>query len=349
MVNAAGLSTCSFCGGDFGTAPAQQVTAQHIGVELKDGTVEVVFPGGTPYPTEWHWVDSLEVPGDNSGSLRFHLWEGPHLGSAQRNEFCGGFVHSRTDGVRGVVPLALQVRLDANRTVEVKYRIGSGDWHGAALRRSLVSAAVGRKANELHARYTEFLRQWKHAVTAAERDALTEVKADLEALGKGETVGRSLDGLLDSARDTLELCAQARDTGARATIAAQGGRGLLPPSLLEDLRNAAEAVKEARTAMDVDAMRTAAERADALWTGLDRAVRTSILTIRFAEQDAYPTTLRKEVLAARDTLRDAVEHGDQAAQDAQLVRLVRLGEQGRGQFAEVSIPSTTGSVLPSRR
>ena len=49
-------------------------------------------------------------------------------------------------------------------------------------------------------------------------------------------MGRSLDGLLDSARDTLDLCAQARDTGARATIAAQGGRGLLPAPLLEELR-----------------------------------------------------------------------------------------------------------------
>ncbi|MGW1092541.1 Hsp70 family protein [Streptomyces sp. NPDC002596] len=348
MVNAAGLSACSFCGGDFDTALPQQVTAQHIGVELADGTVEVLFPGGTPYPTEWHRVGDLKVPGAGGGSVRFQLWEGPHLRSAQRNEFCGGFVHKRADGFRGDVPLDLQVRLDADRTIALKYRFDSGDWHGARLRRIIVSAAVGRKAAELHARYTDFLATWAGEVTHAERDALTEVMRDLEALAKGETVGRSLDGLLDSARDTLELCAQARNASARATIAARDGRGLLPPPVLEELREAAEAVGGARRAMDADAMRAATERAEELWSGLDPAVRTSILTIRLAEQDSYPAILRKEVLAARDALRSAVERGDQSAQDTQLVRLGRLAEQGRGQFAEVSLPSA-GSVLPSRR
>ncbi|WP_051858041.1 Hsp70 family protein [Streptomyces cellulosae] len=348
MVNAAGLSACSFCGGDFGTAVAEQVTAQHIGLELTDGTVEVLFPGGTHYPTEWHRVDTLAVRDASGGSVQFNVWEGPHLRSAQRNEFCGGFVHERTDGHRGDVPLTLQVRLDADRTIDLKYRVGSGEWHGARLRRSMVSAAVGRKAAELHARYTDFLDTWGPEVTRAERDALTEAMADLAALGKGETVGRSLDGLLDSARDTLELCTRARHASARATVAARGGRGLLPPPLLEELRDASEAVMDARRAMDADAMRAATERAEDLWTGLDPAVRTSILTIRLAEQDSYPVTLRKEVLAARDALRSAVDRGDQAAQDTQFVRLGRLAEQGRGQFAEVSMPSA-GSVLPSRR
>ncbi|MET9891886.1 Hsp70 family protein [Streptomyces sp. NPDC006465] len=349
MVNAAGLRACSNCGNDFGTAPAEQVTAQHLGLELADGTVGVLFPSGTPYPTEWLRVDDLVVRGARDGSVRFHIWEGPHERSAQRNEFCGGFVHQRKDGIQGDVPLALQVRLDADRTVELKYRIGSDDWQGGRLRRSMVSAASGRKANELHTRYTDFLRTWGHEITAAERDALTEVVVDLAALSRGERMGRSLDGLLESARDTLELCTGARAAGARATVAAQGGHGLLPSSLLEDLRKASEAVKDARGAMDVDAMRTATERADQLWTALDPTVRNAILTIRFAEQDAYPSSLRKEVLETRGALRAAVERSDQAAQDTHLVHLVRLGEQGHDQFAEVSTPSPTGNILPSRR
>ncbi|MFF8953290.1 hypothetical protein ACF09I_31455 [Streptomyces sp. NPDC014940] len=40
-----------------------------------------------------------------------------------------------------------------------------------------------------------------------------------------------------------------------------------------------------------------------------------------------------------------MERGDQATQ---LVRLGRLAEQGRGEFAEVNTP-TTGSVLQSKR
>ncbi|MFC8422088.1 hypothetical protein ACFUN7_14595 [Streptomyces sp. NPDC057236] len=161
MVNAAGLSACSFCGGDFGTAVAEQITAQHLGLELKDGSVEVLFPGGTLYPTEWHQVDTLAVRDDTSGSVRFNVWEGPHLRSAQRNEFCGGFVHERTDGHRGDVPLTLQVRLDADRTVDLRHRVGSGDWHHDRLRRTMVSSAIGRKAEELQAGYRDFLSKWR--------------------------------------------------------------------------------------------------------------------------------------------------------------------------------------------
>ncbi|MFF3495244.1 Hsp70 family protein [Streptomyces sp. NPDC002795] len=349
MINATGLSTCSFCGGDFGTAVAEQVTAQHIGLELTDGTVEVLFPGGTPYPTEWHRVDDLVVRGHGGNTVRFSVWEGPHARSAQRNEFCGGFVHMDDDLLRGDVPLTLQVRLDADRTIDMRYRVGSGESRGARLRRSMVSATVGRKADELHARCHAFLADWGREVTPAEHDALTETMEDLSALGRGDTVSRSLDGLLDSARDILELCTRARLASAQASVAARGGRGLLPMQLLKELKDAAEAVMDARRAMDADAMRGATERAEDLWTQLDPAVRTSIITIRLAEQDAYPATLRKEVLAARDALRSAVEGGDQPVQDTQLVRLGRLAEQGRSQLAEVSTPVTAGSVLPSRR
>ncbi|MFE1341452.1 Hsp70 family protein [Streptomyces sp. NPDC058733] len=349
MINAAGLTTCSFCGGDFGTAPPQQVTAQHIGLELDDGTLKVLFPAGTHYPTEWHRVDDLAVRSDSGASVRFHLWEGPHLRSAQRNEFCGGFVEERTDDLRGNVPLHVQAKLDADRTIALQYRIGSGEWRGRELRRSMVSAGIGRKAAELHDRYTRFLADFAEELTLAERDALTGAQADLAAVARGETVSGSLDGLLDSAREVLDLCKRARGAYAQATIASRSGRGLLPSPPLEELRKAAEAVLDARRAMDADAMRAATERVEDLWTGLDPAVRTSILTIRLAEQDAYPTTLRREVLAARDALRSAVERGDQAAQDTQLVLLGRLAQQGRGQFADVNSPSLTGSVLPSRR
>ncbi len=349
MVNAAGLSACSLCGRDFGTAPPQQVTAQDIGLELEDGTLEVLFPASTHYPTEWRRVDNLAVRGDSGASVRFHLWEGPHLRLAQRNEFCGGFVHERGDGLIGEVPLTVQAKLDADRTIALQYRIGSGDWQGKELRRSMVSAGIGRKAAELHDRYTRFLTDFKHELTPAERDALAEAEADLAALARGETVGRSLDGLLDTARDTLDLCTRARSAHAQASITFRSGRGLLPPPLLEELRETGEAVLDARRAMDADAMRASTERVEDLWTGLDPAVRTSVVTIRLAEQDAYPATLRKEILAARDALRSAVERGDQANQDSQLVRLGRLAEQGRGQFAEVGTPSAAGSVLPFRR
>ncbi|MFI1648624.1 Hsp70 family protein [Streptomyces avidinii] len=349
LVNAPGLSACSFCDGDFGTALPQQITAQDIGVELEDHSVEVLFPGGTPYPTQWHQVDTLKICGAHSTSVRFNLWEGPHRRSAQRNEFCGGFVDTHPDGLRGDVPLTLRVRLDADRTIDLQYRIGSEEWRGARLRRTMVSESVVRKAAALQALYDEFLATWKQELTHAENDALTEIEVDLGALSRGEPLNRSLDGLLDSARDTLELCQRTRSAQAGAGIVARGGCGLLPQSLVQDMQKAAEEAKDARAAMNTDGMRAAADHVDKLWTSIDPAVRTALFTIRFAEQDAYPATLRSEVLAARDALLGAVEDGDPGSLDIQLVRLGRLGEQGRGLLADGGDPTAVVSVLPSRR
>ncbi|MFJ6144931.1 Hsp70 family protein [Streptomyces anulatus] len=348
MVNAPGLSACSFCDGDFGTALPQQITAQDIGIQLADHTLEVLFPGGTPYPTPWQRIDHLMVRGAHGSSVSFTLWEGPHSRSAERNEFCGSYLDENPDGLRGDVPLALEVRIDADRTIGLRYRIGSGDLRSARLQRRTVSA-VGRRAATLRNEYAEFLKTWEHALTHAERDALGEISANLAALGRGETAGRSIDGLLNSARETLELCRQARNAEVGAGIFSEGGRGLLPSQLLKDLRRGAEAVRDAREAMDTDLMLSSTEEVDDLLTGIDPAVRTALYTIRLAEQGAYPATLRKEVIEARNGLRAAVRGGDQAAQDARLVLLGRLGAQGREQMVAGSGPGAEALVLPSRR
>jgi molecular chaperone DnaK len=348
MVNAAGLSACSYCDASFGTAIARQITAQPIGIELEDGSLEVLFDGGTPYPTEWRRIDTLAVRGDSTGPVRFQLWEGPHKRSAQRNEFCGGFAHDRTDGTAGRVDLTLQVRLDADRTIDLKYRLGSDEWHGAQLNRRRLAPAIGRRASELHAEYAAFLETYDD-LTRAEHDALTETMADLGALGRGESLDRSLDEFLDEARSLLELCRAARFAYVQTWIAINYGRGLLPPTLLDKLRPAAETLHSARRALDADVLPAATDRATRLWSGLDAVVRTALRTIWLADQDVYPATLRKEILSTRDTLHDAVERGDQPTQDELLVELGRLYERGHAEQAAGIDPSSGGGVLPSRR
>ncbi|MET9193639.1 hypothetical protein ABZX60_10140 [Streptomyces olivaceus] len=154
---------------------------------------------------------------------------------------------------------------------------------------------------------------------------------------------------LDSARDALDLCRRARSVYVQARLGSRNGRGLLPAPVQEELRAAAEAVMDARRAMRSVALRSATERAEDLWKRLEPEVCTGLVTVAPAEQDSYPTTLRQEILTTHDALWEAVARGDQAAQDTQLVRLGHLAEQGRSQFADVRVPSTAASVLPSRR
>ena len=96
-------------------------------------------------------------------------------------------------------------------------------------------------------------------------------------------------------------------------------------------------------------MQAATERAEDLSTGIDPSIRNALYAIRLAEQDAYPTTIRTEVIAARDALRSAVSRDDRSALDAQLVLLGRLGKQGIDQFAESGALPSSGIVRPSRR
>ncbi|MCM8551223.1 hypothetical protein [Streptomyces sp. STCH 565 A] len=154
---------------------------------------------------------------------------------------------------------------------------------------------------------------------------------------------------LDSARDALDLCRRARSVYVQARLGSRNGRGLLPAPVQEELRAAAEAVMDACRAMRSVALRSATERAEDLWKRLEPEVCTGLVTVAPAEQDSYSTTLRQEILTTHDALWEAVARGDQAAQDTQLVRLGHLAEQGRSQFADVRVPSTAASVLPSRR
>ncbi len=106
---------------------------------------------------------------------------------------------------------------------------------------------------------------------------------------------------------------------------------------------------DARRAMRTDALRSATERAEDLWTGLDPAGPSAIITVALAEQDFTQTTLRKEVLTARDALRDAVERGDQTAQGHSSFPSAASPNKAEASSRTYAPPSTTASVLPSRR
>lgn len=336
MVNAAGLSACSYCGSAFGTALAEQVTAQHIGLELEDGTMQVLFPGGTPYPTEWHRVDDLVVRGAHGGSVRFQLWEGPHVGSAKRNEFCGGFIHERTDGLHGDVPLTLQARLDPDRTIDLRYRLGPNDSGKARLQRTMVSAVIGRKASELHARYTRFLKEWGQEVTPAERDALTETMADLAALGRGRPRAGPWTGCW-SRPTRFWSCVRRHETPPHRRGSAPGAGGVC--CRRHSWKNCGRPRSRSWTpATPWTPTRCGRTRTGRRHSGSGSTPRYAPRSSRSGSPSRTPTRRpsARRFWLPHDALRSAVERGDQAAQDTQLVRLGRLAEQGRGQFAEVS-------------
>ncbi|MHB9757463.1 Hsp70 family protein [Streptomyces sp. BYX5S] len=349
MVNASGLTACSACDALFHTDQPEQVTAQNLGLALDDGTVAVVFPAGTTYPTDWQNIEDLQVRPDTATALTFRFVEGPHEKSHARNEFCGQHTHLLGAGSGGAERLVLRVRIDENRTVHLAYRLGDGEEQGARLRRSAVADGIGRDAAHLLDEVHTHLAHFGDELKDAERDAFTELTEQLTATVRGETLGRSLDGFLDEARDTVETCRNARGWTANVSIGARRGRELGLGRLAGELGDARRALDAARERMDLPAMRAATENARSLWRQIDTATWRSMLAAHDAELGRFPESVRRSVLTTWDELRAAATRGDYADQDALHVKLNDLAGHSQAPVPTARKHRDSAQVLPERR
>ncbi|MFH8483956.1 Hsp70 family protein [Streptomyces longisporoflavus] len=351
MVNATGLTACSGCGALFHTDQPEQVTAQNLGLALDDGTVAVVFPAGTTYPTDWRNIEDLQVRRDDATALTFRFVEGPHVKSQARNEFCGQHTHPLgTDiGSGGVERLVLRVKIDGNRTMHLAYRVGEGKEEGARLRRSAVADGIGRDAARLLDEVSTHVAHFGDELTAAEHDVFAELTEQLGTTMRGEPLGRSLDGFLDEARDTVETCRNARSWTANASIGARRGRELGMVRLPGELADAHHALDAARERMNLPAMRTATENARSLWRQIDTVTWRSMLAAHNAEHGRFRESVRRSVLTAWDELRAATSRGDYAAQDALHVKLNDLAGHSQAPAPTARKHRDSAQVFPERR
>ncbi|WP_405745465.1 Hsp70 family protein [Streptomyces sp. NBC_01525] len=349
MVNATGLTACSACGTLFRTDRPEQVTAQNLGLALDDGTVAVLFTAGTTYPTDWQNIENLQIRPDGTTALTFRIIEGPHEKSHARNEFCGEHTHVFDRGTDSVERLTLRVQLDENRTVNLAYRIGDGEELGARLRRSAVADGIGRDASRLLDVIRTHGAHFGDGLTAAEHSVFAELTEQLTAIVRGEPLGRSLDGFLDEARDTVETCRDARGWSANASVAARRGRELGLGAPAEELADARRALDAARERLDLPAMRAATEHARSLWRQLDTTTWQSMLAAHDAELGRFPESVRRPVLTAWDDLRAAASRGDYAAQDALHMKLNELAGHSQAPAPAARKQRDSAQVFPERR
>ncbi|WP_407549378.1 Hsp70 family protein [Streptomyces sp. Pv4-95] len=349
MVNAAGLTACSACDALFQTDQPEQVTAQNLGLALDDGTVAVLFTAGTTYPTDWQNIENLQIRPDGAPALTFRIVEGPHEKSHARNEFCGEHTHVFDRGTDSVERLTLRVQLDENRTVNLAYRIGDGEELGARLRRSAVADGIGRDASRLLDEIRTHVAHFGDEVTAAEHSVFAELTEQLTAIVRGEPLGRSLDGFLDEARDTVETCRDARGWSANASVAARRGRELGLGAPAEELADARRALDAARERLDLPAMRAATEHARSLLRQLDTTTWQSMLAAHDAELGRFPESVRRPVLTAWDDLRAAASRGDYAAQDALHMKLNELAGHSQAPALAARKQRDSAQVFPERR
>lgn len=348
MVNATGLTACSGCDALFHTDQPEQVTAQNLGLALDDGTVAVVFPAGTTYPTDWQNIESLQVRSDDATALVFRFVEGPHEKSHARNEFCGQHTHLLDAGSGSAERLTIRARMDENRTVHLAYRIGEGKEQGARLRRSAVADGIGREAAQLLDEIRTHVAHFGGELKSAERDTFTELTEQLTATVRGEPLGRSLDGFLDEARDTVETCRNARGWTANASIGTRRGRELGMVRLAGEMADAQRALGAARERMDLSAMRTATEHARNVWRQIETATWRSMLAAHDAELGRFPESVRHSVLTTWDELRAAASRGDYAAQDALHVKLNDLAGHSQAPTPAAQKRDSV-QVFPQRR
>ncbi|MDJ0465264.1 Hsp70 family protein [Streptomyces sp. H27-C3] len=349
MVNATGLTACSACDALFHTDQPEQVTAQNLGLALNDGTVAVLFPAGTKYPTAWQNIENLRVRSDDATALTFQIVEGPHDKAHSRNEFCGEHTHHLGAGSGSAERLILRVQIDENRTVHLKYRVGDGEEVGARLRRNAVAGGIGRDAAHLLREVRTHREYFGSELTAAESDTFAELTEQLSAIVRGEPLGRSLDGFLDGARTTLEACRNARSWTASASIGAQRGRELGLDQLAGELGDARRALDSARERMDLPAMQAATGTARGLWRKIDAAVWRSMVTAHNAEIGRFRDSVRRSVLTTWDELCAAAARRDYAAQDTLHKALENLNTRSEAPDPAAQELRGSAQVFPERR
>lgn len=349
MVNAVGLTACSACNTLFQTDQPEQVTAQNLGLALDDGTVTVLFTAGTTYPTDWQNIENLQIRPDGTTALTFRIVEGPHEKSHARNEFCGEHTHVFDGSTGSVERLTLRVQLDENRTVNLAYRIGDGEELGARLRRSPVADSTGRDASRLLDEIRTHVAHFGGELTEAEHGYFAELTEQLTAIVRGEPLGRSLDGFVDEARDTVETCRDARSWSAIASVAARRGRELGLGAPAEELAAARRALDAAREQLKLPAMRATTEHARSLWRQLDTTTWRSMLAAHDAELGRFPESVRRPVLTAWDDLRAAASRGDYAVQDALHMKLNELAGHSQAPAPAARKQRDSAQVFPERR
>jgi hypothetical protein len=326
-----GATTCATCGHAL-VEPVLEITPQDRGIELHDGTMSVVMPKGTPYPTSAEEMVSRDYVTAVADQRRLEIvvYEG---GSeiAGRNALTGYLTIALPPGLPRGAPINVAFGLDASKTltVEVRVRALGDDPHRVTIQHErLLGPDDLRRVEEQRLKTTDFVDRWSGELSPAEAGIFYDLIGEMDATMADGRVTRAQAEETNRRADRLvETVAEIRGFDAFLSALLVGaGKYLDPDDRDEILRFSAE-IDEARDRADWGAASVVVGQGRELTGRFPREIHDLVYCRTFSRQGAVSAGLGHRIETALTAYDDAHDKGDRAGKRGAAAHLAELWDE----------------------
>jgi len=326
-VNAAGAELCAFCGEPMQSDPAG-ITPKNLGIEVADGSLSVVIPKGTMYPTTSPVTREFVVKGEGRRRLEVAVFEGGHT-VAQQNELVGHVTLKLPSRMTGSTPVDVTFDLSQDRTIELTVTIRGGERKRVKLERHALDPEIRVQAEDQQREIESYTDQWASELTEAELSASAELVETLDAMATGRLRSGSVFDAIELAQAQLKAQRWVRASDAYLSLFLVYCERHLADDDLARLRQAAIRLRRCREQADWEAGLAAAQDADRLCDGLGPDFEVLTMLNYYVDQRRVSGPLAQEIRATLHELDRAQAAADFAETNRVRSKLVQLYARAR--------------------
>ncbi len=343
-VNKAGAAACAACGNDVRIATSD-ITPKDLGIELNDGSMAVVLPKGTGYPTVTLHSRDFSTVIERQARLEVQVYEGSHP-VAHQNELCGYITMPLPEGLSRGTPVTVSFGLDSDRTitVQVRVRVPGSETKVVRLQHfGRLDAEHQRLLDAKRAEVVAFVDRWAHELRPLETKVLYALVDEVDqALSGAGKVRISIDDLVSRVDASIDAATTVRAQHAYIGAVLFVAGKYLSEGDREELGQIRAQLASAREQADWAYGRTIADNAQAVIDSFGPAIRSIVFLGTFAAQDLLSPALSHRVIGVLREVDESWESGDDSRIAQAMVAMLEIwpeaqAEVGSDQFSRPSV------------
>jgi len=348
-VNPPGVEECVQCHAIMSVTRPTDITAKDLGIEISDGSMEVIIEKGSVYPTDESRGKDFYTAVPGQRRLEIPIYEGPYP-IAKQNELVGLVTMGLPDGLPNKTPVLISFGLDKDRTitVTVKLRHSSGQVKNARLQHGLMDPQHRERVEKIRQNLTHFMDKWDDELTDAERKDFLQT-LDLLDQAINEDISKlriPIDELLRQVDYKTNLATNTRGTDAFNSAIVRVGGKYLSPDILELFVQIGRDFDQARSRADWAAAEQIIQRADEAVNQLSAPMMVVIHTRTMADQNKIPLSLQNRVYDMHRKMDNGLEANDQEVVGSAIQSLFELWPEITAELERSgqNVPITTTGV-----
>jgi molecular chaperone DnaK (HSP70) len=351
-LNPPGVIECVSCQGSMLVGPTE-ITSKDLGIELQDGSMEVILQKGTVYPTEDSHGQDFYTAAPGQRRLEIPIYEGP-FPVARQNDLVGMVTMGLPEGLPYHTPVYIAFGLDKDRTitVAVKLRGMASQVKNARLQRGLMDPNNREKVDRVRHELTQFVDRWDPELTDAERG---DFNLTLELLDQAinEDIAKlrmPIDELLNQVERKTKLAVSIRGSDAFTSAILRVGEKYMTSESREIFEQISNDFDQARARADWAAAEMILQRSDEAEAQLSPQLIMVIHTKTMADQNKVSLSLQNRIYDAHRQLDAALEHNNKDEVEKVFDLLYELWEKIKEELdrAGQSVPTMATRVTKDK-